>query len=241
MTEIRKDWGNLPCFCIDKASTVEVDDGISLEPVPDEPGNYWFHTHIVHLSAFVPPTHPIGQCAEHRLSTVYNEAAGTMTMLPPWVGKDFSLGNNKPCITFSAKFNSDGDILDQKVQPGFLRNVIRMTPESVDKAFGKEAAHHSKVLHSLSVGPHVPEEPKEPEAPPHEITPEQKETLATMLNIMKKYEAKRNGIKYWAMSNKLDLIVQNVKSWPFGVSSPDTWKSEFCLTDPSITINMLDE
>lgn len=240
MSELRKDWGDLPIICVDKTSTIEVDDGISLEPVANEPGNYWYHVHVAHLSAFVTPQHPLGQCAEHRLTTIYNEAAGTMAMLPPWVSRDFSLGPNKPCLTFSAKFNSDGDILDRKVQAGFMRNVVRLSPRAIDKAFGKENDHKKEVVFSLSVGTD-PEARQESKAQFEDVdvTEEQLATLRIMHDLMIKYQAKRNPIKYIKQSSATNLQVSNMKAWPFGVSSPDTWKPEFCLVDPKITLEML--
>jgi len=244
LAEIRKDWGDMPVYCIDASSTVEIDDGISLESIPSEPGNHWLHIHVVHLSAFAPPSHPIGQCALHRLATVYNEAAGTMTMLPPWVGRDFSLGANKPCQTFSAKVNAKGEILEQKIQPGFVRNVIRLTPTAIAKAFNYEKkASDAKVLLELKVGADRAPPPKEPDVKASEadITSEQKATLTTLLDLMRKYKANRNGIKYWATNNKVDLQISNLKGWPFGVSAPETWKAEFCLEDPVISLTVLDK
>lgn len=240
MSEVRKDWGNMPVFCVDKTSTIEVDDGISLEPVANEPGNYWYHVHVAHLSAFVTPQHPLGQCAEHRLTTVYNEAAGTMAMLPPWVSRDFSLGPNKPCLTFSAKLNSKGDVLDRKVQAGFMRNVVRLSPRAIDKAFGKEDEYKSEVVFSLSVGtaPDVQEESK-PQFEDVDVNDEQLATLRVMHDLMSKYQAKRKPVKYIHQESAMNLKVANMKAWPFGVSSPDTWKPEFCLVDPKITVDML--
>lgn len=240
MSEVRKDWGNMPVFCIDKTTTVEVDDGVSLEPISDEPGHYWYHIHISHLSAYITPESPIGQCAEHRLATVYSPAAGTMRMLPPWVGRDFSLSPNKPCLTFSAKLNSEGDVLDRKIQAGFIRNVVRLSPRSVDKAFGMAEEHQRRPIFSLSVGtaPNVEKDEFKDQFEDVDVNDEQMATLKIMHDLMSKYKAKRNPVNYTFKDSSMNIEISNMKAWPFGASTPDTWKPEFCLVDPKITIDV---
>jgi len=44
---LRHDFGNFPVSVVDDAGAEELDDGLSIEPVPNEPSSAWIHVHIV--------------------------------------------------------------------------------------------------------------------------------------------------------------------------------------------------
>ena len=137
MEEIRKDWGQLPVYCIDYEGTHEVDDGISVERVPDSETDYWIHVHVAHPSAFFGMRHPLALMAEHMTTNCYFPEV-TYSMLPQnLVNSRFSLQADRPTLTFSGKVNDKGEILEYKIQPGIIRNVIKMTPREAG-SYGRD-------------------------------------------------------------------------------------------------------
>lgn len=138
MAHLRKDWGSLPVFCIDSESTVDVDDGISLERIPDSAGEVWLHVHVAHISSLIKPDTLLGKVARHRLSTQYL-SGGRLPMLPSWAISGSSLSAGKPVITFSARLSSESKLQEVKVQPGVIRNVLQVSPTVIDSdVFGVE-------------------------------------------------------------------------------------------------------
>ena len=131
MKELRRDWGQLPVYCIDGEGTHEVDDGISVERVPKSETEYWVHIHVAHPSAFFGMRHPLALMAEHMTANSYFPEV-VFPMLPQnLVNTHFSLQADRPTLTFSGKVNSEGELLEYKVQPGIIRNVIKLTPRDV--------------------------------------------------------------------------------------------------------------
>lgn len=164
MSGFRKDWGDLPVFCIDSKATLDRDDGISIEDIEGSNGEYWFHSHIAHISAFTKPDHVLGQHAETRGSAIYLPDS-RIAMFPDWVAMEFSLAPNKPVITFSARLNSEGDILETKIQPGFIRNVHPVPYEMLDEALDyhdTKSVGASENLLVIKVGSHKSQENSAP-------------------------------------------------------------------------------
>lgn len=131
MHTIRKDWGDLSVFCIDATSAIDVDDGISLEKVPGEPNQHWLHVHVVHLSAFTGPDHVLAKSAQNREQAHYS-AEGRVGMLPSWVASQFSLESGSPVMTVSTRLDENGNVLEKKVQAGYIRNVIKANYEAIN-------------------------------------------------------------------------------------------------------------
>lgn len=142
---IRHDFGDLPVYVIDDATAEELDDGISIEAVPDEPGNYWLHGHIADPASVIPPTHPWSLDAQKKTSTVYFNQS-TLPLFRPEVmrlsGLGSSLHTGKPerVMTFSAKIDEKGVILDHKVRAGLIRNVRILRYDDVNTAVGPALA-----------------------------------------------------------------------------------------------------
>lgn len=139
MSDLRHDWKDLPVYCIDDASAKEIDDGISIEDAgvgADGKQQHWMHIHIANPTAFFSRDHPLAKMARHMGETLYMPER-TYTMLPGWatVGH-FSLAPNRPCLTFSAKIDCDGHLLETKVTPGIVRKVFRITYDEVQEVLG---------------------------------------------------------------------------------------------------------
>ena len=160
MEGLRRDWKDLPVFCIDSAATLERDDGVSLELVENNPSAYWVHIHVANPSAFITPDSASAKYAALLSESVYFPEK-RYPMLAPKVTRDqLSLANDRPCITFSAMISADGDMLEKKVTPGIVRNVHYLTPQMVGKGLGLTGTdEESDAMSILTVGGRVPAQP----------------------------------------------------------------------------------
>ena len=131
MKNFRKDWGDMPIFCIDSLGTEEVDDGISVETIDD--ASSWVHIHVANPSAFIDKDSAIAKYAARLSSTLYLIDRIYFMLGSDKLRRHCSLAPGCPSITFSARMNLSGDILETKVTHGILRNVIKLTPGTVNQ------------------------------------------------------------------------------------------------------------
>lgn len=195
MGGLRKDWGDLEVFCIDRKAAWEIDDGISLERVEDSPSVYWVHIHTANPSAFISPENAMGRYAAHLTETVYFPEM-LYPMLSPAVTQEyFSLAADRPSLTFSAKLTLEGEILDTTITPGTVRNVCHITPENVQSALSEGAVETSpSLLASLTVGGEMPDRPRKGHKNILQtLTPSQQETLRTLRDLGAAVRRKREG------------------------------------------------
>ena len=159
MADLRKDWGNLPVFCIDSAQTTEVDDGISWEAIDE--ATCWVHIHVANPSAFIKPDSPIAQYAARLTQTIYLPERRYLMLESESLHRHCSLAANTPTISFSARLNTDGEILETKVSHGIIRKVKRGTYEALNSALSNHASDDSKSEDSataLTIGGEMPSE-----------------------------------------------------------------------------------
>ena len=127
MLDLRKDWGDLPVFCVDSKTTTEIDDGFSIEHVPGSPDLKWVHVHV--------SDELVAQYARRVLSTTYT-AEHHMKMLPVRATTErFSLGPNRAAMTISTLCSMDGSIKECQITPSIIRNAIRLTPQQLEDEF----------------------------------------------------------------------------------------------------------
>lgn len=132
MESLRVDWES-PVYCVDDPGAHEIDDGVSLEPIKDNPDEYWVHIHTADPASHIDPSSNIGRNAERMVSTVYLPER-VVSMIPRDVTLElFSLANDRPSLTFGARMNNDGEILETKITPGHVRNVKYVTPPVVEE------------------------------------------------------------------------------------------------------------
>jgi exoribonuclease II len=138
---IRHDWGELPVYVIDAEDAEELDDGVSIEPTAQD-GSTWIHAHIADPTTRLPPNHPLAIKAAQRSTTLYLPQE-TYPMLPPqFVHANGGLVANtdnqsyQEVLTFSAKIDASGHIIDSAVRPGVVRNVHVVSYASVDACWG---------------------------------------------------------------------------------------------------------
>lgn len=143
MAPFRKDWADMPVFCIDDSYTKEVDDGVSIEEIQGNALACWVHVHIANPSAFIDPTSSIARLAEELIASRYlvNES---QPMIPSALAQArFSLANGRPCITFSAMVTAAGDIAETKISHGIIRNVKFITPATLSRELDSGIKHDS--------------------------------------------------------------------------------------------------
>lgn len=161
MEGLRKDWGDLPVFCIDDASAREIDDGVSLEEIDGTTS--WVHVHVANPSAYIAPTSAMAQYAAHLTETIYLPGVQYPIFPPEVTQKHFSLTKNRPCITFSTRLTTDGDVMDMQISHGIIRNVVSTTYDSLDRELSSEIASAGT---KITVGGEIPWNPPESKSQP---------------------------------------------------------------------------
>ncbi|OLY82869.1 Exoribonuclease II, mitochondrial [Smittium mucronatum] len=142
---IRYDFGEMPVYCIDDESTIDVDDGFSIEFTEDSKDIHkaWIHIHIADPTRLLHPEHRVSKLAKARLTSIYIPLL-TQHMLPvPWAIDEFSLNNEsdfktgekkkKHAITVSVKLDETGNISDYKVRASYIKNVLKVSYNQVDQ------------------------------------------------------------------------------------------------------------
>lgn len=156
MKDFRRDWGDLEVFCIDGPGAREIDDGLSLEEI--DGCTFWVHIHVANPSAFLAPGSAICRYAAHSISSLYLPDASYQILPEEITQPFFSLGNNRPCITFSAKLTLTGDVVDTQISHGILRKVRYITPDDVQHELGFEQEPGGQPM-NLTVGGELPAMP----------------------------------------------------------------------------------
>lgn len=143
LASVRHDFGDSPIFIIDDPDAEELDDGVSMESIPSEPGKYWVHVHVADVCAVLPPTHFLNHEARVRGETMYNYGK-TYPLLPHALTVDSETGvslgaTGRPqrVLTFSMKLDTHGGLFGTTVRAGIIKNTRVITYDSVDVALGR--------------------------------------------------------------------------------------------------------
>lgn len=149
MESLRHDWGTTTVYCVDDAGAQEIDDGISIERVQDATSEFWVHVHVANPTAFFDKTHTLSGLAAHMTETLYLPER-SYPMLPSWVTQGyFSLDRDRPVLTFSSRVDKEGKVLETKIQPGIVRNIVTITPNELGKLLGHQSTRDTR---SFTVG-----------------------------------------------------------------------------------------
>ncbi|KAH9063894.1 hypothetical protein EDB87DRAFT_1820561 [Lactarius vividus] len=140
LESIRHDFGQLPVYTIDGHGAQELDDGLSVERDASDPSCLWVHVHVADPTAVLPPTHSFARRARDMAHTHYF-CHGSQSMLPASLGgNQLSLGHStinggaENVMTFSAKIDSTGNIVDYKVRASIVHNIRVLKYDCVDAA-----------------------------------------------------------------------------------------------------------
>ncbi|PHH65481.1 hypothetical protein CDD81_2261 [Ophiocordyceps australis] len=150
-------------FCIDAASTTLLDDAISLEPT-DKATEFWIHIHTADPASGIIPDSGLCKYMELVPQNIYLPGH-FQAMLPDSISDEhakdyqsstisdmYSLRSHGPALTFSAKVNDEGDILDYKIEPTLLKNVIALEPGDVQRFCKEPASPPVNQKYNFSVG-----------------------------------------------------------------------------------------
>jgi hypothetical protein len=233
MADLRHDFKDLTVFCIDAANAKEIDDGISVERIGDSTSEFWVHVHIANPTAFVKRDSVFAKMAAHLTESFYSPEK-VYPMLPDWMSRQlFSLGPDRPTLTFSAKLNGGGEVLDYKIQPGFVRNVVKVAYDDLPAILGEPEVSASSVR--LVVGGTLP--PKSIKRIPL-LSSSQMEDLKLLQSLSLaryKYRRARGGVYYQPINVDVDVYD---KAGEFGLPLiyPRRKHALFTSGDPVIEI-----
>ncbi|KAF7730253.1 hypothetical protein EC973_002496 [Apophysomyces ossiformis] len=139
---IRHDFGDMPVYTIDDPSAKEIDDGISIERIPNEDAS-WLHVHIADPSAYISPGHELTRIMEERIQTLYLPETHFPILPERLASEKFSLSvsahsapnrnGSQYAMTFSTKLDKDGNIMAWKVQPSLVKNIVKVYYDDVDR------------------------------------------------------------------------------------------------------------
>ncbi|KAH8910814.1 RNB-domain-containing protein [Coniochaeta sp. PMI_546] len=225
----------LKCFCIDAESATDIDDGVSLEPA-ESPGEYWIHVHVADPASRVRPDSTWAQQAAAQTQTTYLWGHFSRMFGDDVIKENFSLANDKPSLTFSAKVNEDGELLDYKITPATLRNVTYISPAVVVETCGDEPWSPSPPAESFSVGKRsettIPA-PSRKMAKAEDLSPNDVNHLSTLSRLASKLHSKRlekGAVPYYFSRPETEVSFDDVEV----IRTPDGFMR--CNGDPSIRV-----
>jgi exoribonuclease-2 len=141
---------------IDDLDTIEVDDALSCEALPD--GGMRVRVHIAMVADFVVKGGAMDLEAAARATTVYLPET-TIRMLPdPISCRAASLiaGEDRPVLTTDVRLSADGELLDASIYPARIHISQRLDYEQVDRILesrsrGDEIAETVLRLHNAAI------------------------------------------------------------------------------------------
>lgn len=129
----RLDLTHLKVYTIDDESTREIDDGLSVEFLPDGREKLWIH--IADPTRWVVPGDELDLDARKRITTIYLPT-GMIPMFPSELATGpMSLNPGKTCcaLSFSVILTQEGAIEDFTIHASSIRSTYRLTYEDVDE------------------------------------------------------------------------------------------------------------
>lgn len=218
-------------FCIDAPSTVVIDDAISLERT-DSGDEFWIHVHAADPASGIKPNSQLSNYMELIPENLYLPGH-FQAMLPSELGEDdgkdfkseslikqYSLQKDAPALTFSAKVNRSGHILDYKVEASSLRNVVYMDPADVFD-FCKETHVATKSATVIEAG-----------TPPEETKLIPKRTMVSSQNLDESNQ--RDLLTLYELTNAIRDQRLEKGAWPYFSPRPSVSVS-FDNIEPSDT------
>jgi exoribonuclease II len=130
---LRLDLTGLKVYTIDDESTTEIDDGISVETLPDGRQKLWIH--IADPSAIINPGDELDLEARRRSTTLYLPT-GMVPMFPPELATGaMSLIQGKICnaLSFAVILDEQGAVVNYSIHTSIIKPTYRLTYEDVDE------------------------------------------------------------------------------------------------------------
>jgi exoribonuclease II len=129
----RLDLTHLKVYTIDDESTLEVDDGLSIEVLPDGREKIWVH--IADPTRWMTPGDQLDLESRKRCTTIYLPT-GMVPMLPIELASGpMSLNAGEVCcaLSFGVLLAEDGSIEDYSIHPSHIKITYRLTYEDVEE------------------------------------------------------------------------------------------------------------
>jgi exoribonuclease-2 len=129
----RVDLTLLKVYTIDDESTREIDDGLSLEFLPDGRQRLWIH--IADPTRWLVPGDGLDLEARRRCTTIYLPT-GMIPMFPSELATGpMSLVQGRVCcaLSFGVVLNGQGGVQEYEVHPSQIKPTYRLTYEDVDE------------------------------------------------------------------------------------------------------------
>lgn len=183
MSAFRKDF-HLPVYCIDSADAHEVDDGVSIEHT-ESPNEYWVHVHAADPASRLEPKGETADEIKNRTETIYSPKDVHFLLPSDFVQNNLSLDMNRPSLTFSAKMNLNGDILETHISPRTILDVKFMTPSVVQEVINGRTSQMSELTATINTvgAPITPSLEKRAMLKSHQLSHEDKENLRILHKI----------------------------------------------------------
>ena len=143
--EGRRDLTDLDVFTIDEASTVDIDDGLSLRKTED---GYEVGVHIVDAAALVPVGGTLDQAARHRMTSLYLPE-NTLPMLPRALSESrgsLSQGSDRRAVSLLMQWSRNHQLLDWELSRSTVRSRRRYTYTEADAALDTASEDEGQAL-----------------------------------------------------------------------------------------------
>ncbi|KAH8994995.1 hypothetical protein EDB92DRAFT_2085345 [Lactarius akahatsu] len=213
LESIRHDFGKLLVYTIDDHGAQELDDGLSVERDASNPSCLWVHVHVADPTAVLPPTHSFARRARDMAHTHYFYY-GSQSMLPESLVGQLSLGHSainggaENVMTFSAKIDSAGNIVDYKVRAGIVHNIRVLKYDDVDAAM---SFHSQDAAYPFG-------RPKKPDSTPLNLLPADLENLQLLDLFCKRMVANRMTVPCFSYGLGFPELTVSPKLLPVGVT-----------------------
>ncbi|MDG2989995.1 ribonuclease R [Candidatus Synechococcus calcipolaris G9] len=128
----RRDLTHLKVYTIDDEGTQEIDDGLSIESLPEGRERLWIH--IADPSRWLDPGDILDQEARRRATTVYLPT-GMIPMFPSELATGpMSLVEGATCcaLSFGVILEANGAVSEYTICPSLIRPTYRLSYEDVD-------------------------------------------------------------------------------------------------------------
>ncbi len=129
----RLDLTHQKVYTIDDESTQEIDDGLSIETLPDGREQIWIH--IADPTRLVRPEDELDQEARRRCTSLYLPT-GMIPMFPAELATgpmSLRQGQVSPAVSFGVILEEDGKITDYTIAASWVKPTYRLTYEDVDE------------------------------------------------------------------------------------------------------------
>lgn len=230
----RRKESDLRCFCVDAESATDIDDGVSLEAT-ETPGEYWIHVHVADPASRVRPDSTWAAQAAAQTQTTYLWGHFSRMFGDETIREAFSLANDKPCLTFSAKVNEDGALLEYEITPAVLRNVMYVSPAVIARTCGDEPWSPPPPDETFSVGNSTKSAPVPGRtmAKAEDLSPKDVSDLSILSRLAAKLHSRRlakGAVPYYFSRPEVEVSLDGVEV----INTPDGFMR--CNGDPSIRV-----